>query len=104
MSVRPLLSTSKTNGCEDSLGTAEQTVTVNLTNSGISSVDQDLVPLVLTTTVSTDGELGQSGHSREERSLTTDYQTSVTHTICSPKLHISPPKSILCQSKYSRQD
>ena len=101
--------------CEDSLGTSEESVTVNLTNPGISNPGQDrappvltpgqdLVPPVLTPTVTTDGELGQPGHPTDNGSLTTDAQTPVAHIICSPKLHIHPPKSILRRSKYSRQD
>ena len=103
MSVLPHLSTSTTIVCEDSIGTVEESIMVNLANIGISRASQDLVPPVHTPTVPINGGLGQPGHPTKERSLTTDYQT-VTHTTCSPKLHISPPKSILHQSKYSRQD
>ena len=82
--------------CEDAVGTAKESIMVNISTSGISNAGQDPVTLVFNPTVSTNG--------MEDRSLTIDSQTSWPEIVFSPNLHISTPKAILHWPKYSRQD
>ena len=96
--------------CEDSVGTAKQSVTVNLANTGTTGTGQDSLDSVFpvfTSTDSTESSLGQPGQlfAKDDSptgimSLTTDSKSSGPQLICSPNLHFSSPKSILRPSKY----